>query len=683
MLKINAARKRQDTSPYLLEPNIKTSPGGLRDLHELQWVSLLRYHTNNLEQLFQWGRLTQVEYQNLTQARDFLWRIRNQMHFQNADDQLTVEQQEAVAAWLRFENRRTFMRQYYRMAGVIAEICPRFIREAEPKTLWHRFPSLWRKKKVHPKFYLLHNEIYPDSPHLDLFFEEDQNRLLLFLFAKEHQKAIPGSVLEFLHPLEAMPILSPQATLVFRQLLSKPGGIADTLRKMHQTQVLWQIIPEYARIHCLVQDSLSHFFTTDEHSFRAVEEAENLARESGPFGAMYAEIRRKDILHLALLLHDVGKGLEGDHSQIGSEVAKTVSQRLGLTEEELTLLTFLVHHHLLFSNVAFYRDFTNEPILLKFAREVGRPETLKMLLILTYADIRAVAPGAWNSWKGDLLLKLYNETQAILSGEELDTKKEETTLLRLEEATKGVYPDTWRSPVLKALTPRYLSAIPLPKIEADLSALYRLPQKPVQVTAQYDPDSKVTEYTLYTMDAPGLFSKMTGVLAARGLNIISAHIFTHYNGMVVDLFSVTNPDTQGPPSPEEIEAISSDIQTVLEGNETIPDLFLKRRRYAIHNPRVNPLSPLKVEVDNESSHFFTIIDIFAPDFPGLLYRIAKTIFELGLSVYFARIATRLDQIVDVFYVQEAQQEKVTLLERIKTIKSHIEAEIKTTLGTDG
>jgi len=671
--KVNS--NKEDVGPYLSEPNIKTSPGGLRDIHRMKWVALPRYRTNSLSKLYQLGRLTTLEYQGLTEARNFLWRIRNELHFRNTDDQLTTERQEEIAAFTHFESRREFMRHYYRMAGTIADVTSSFIRVATPKTPWQRFVARFQKKRIDPDFYLSQDALFPSVSNLDQFFEQDENLLRLFLVAKDHKKIIHSSVMEVLQQLKVYsgeaPALSPQSGEIFRRLLSKPGGITATLRIMHQTRVLWRIIPEFSRIDCLMQESRSHFFTTDEHTFRAISAAEQLLHEPGPIGKIYAEIQRKDILHLALLLHDIGKGQGEDHSAYGAAVANAVSHRLGYVEEECTLLTFLVHQHLLFSEVAFYRDFTNEPILLTFARAVGRPETLKMLLVLTCSDIQAVAPGMLTSWKEEMLLKLYDEALVILSGEGMETTGIEIIRSRLHEASRGKYPEVWHADVARALNPRYLAVTPLEKIKGDISALFRLLTEPIQVVARYDDDRKTTEYTLYTIDVPGLFLTMTGVLAARGLSILGAQVFTHDNGMVVDTFSVEDPNTHGPPPPKWIEAISQDMKRVLGGVETIEALFKKGQRYPHGAARAGTSLPAQVEVDNESSHLFTIIDIFAPDLSGLLYKIAKILFDLGLSVHSAKISTRLDQIVDVFYVQGPSLVKITDPEEIQKIKSRL------------
>ncbi len=678
-------RREYGATPYLLEPNLKQSPGGLRDLHHLKWVALARYRTNQLAQLFQWGLLSNPEYSSLMTAQDFLWRIRNHLHFMagKASDHLTIELQEEVARFLHLENRRELMRQYYILTGRISEISQRFIRDAFPVSRWERWSRSWKTRQVFPGFRISFGELTTEHPNPYQFFEKDENILRLFLLAKEHSARIADSLLEVLSQLAEQSKeapLSPDAFLLFREILSKPGRIAETLRIMHRTHILWRIIPEFSHVNRLVQESRSHFYTVDEHSFRAVEEAEHLLDEEGPIKKIYSAISRKDLLHLALLLHDVGKGIEGDHSRIGAEIAERVGTLFKYNQEERSLLTFLVRRHLVLSEVALYRDFSNEPVLLQFAKEVARPETLKKLFVLTCADIRAVGPGTWTSWKGELLLKLYEEALQILAGEESDPEDQKVASIvsKLQEAVQGKYPTVWLEETVPALTPRYLLITPFDKILIDLAALFRLLINPVQIEARYLSEPGVTEYTFYTYDAitPGLFSKMAGVLAAKGLQIMAAQVFTQSNGTVVDTFQVVDPDYPGAVPPERIAAITGEVQAVLTGKETIESLFVKGHRFRLQKEAQPAYQPVRVELDNDSSHKFTIIDIFAPDRRGLLYLIAKTIFELGLSVHSAKIATRLDQIVDVFYVQGPDQGKMTDPDKMREVKTRLTDQIE-------
>ncbi len=690
LTQLNAGREKgyqeYGSTPYLLEPNIKQSPGGLRDLHYLKWAALVRYQTGSLPHLHQWGLLSDRERATLSTAQDFLWRIRNQLHFHDgkASDHLTVELQEEMAPVFHYGHRRDLMRQYYILTGGVSEIARHFIQDAFPVSRWQRWGRRWRTRRLTPELELVGDEITMRIRNPYPFFSNDENVLRLFLLAQGHSARISGPIIELLHQLadqenkaKERP-LSPESAVLFRLILSRPGGIARVLRVMHQTHVLWKIIPGFSHIHRLLQESRSHAYTVDEHTFRAVEEAEALKEDRGILGQVYAEIHRKDILHLALLLHDIGKGQEGDHCQIGANRAEAVAKQLGYTEDEQALLLFLVRRHLIFSEVALYRDFSNEPVLLQFAKEVAKPETLKKLFVLTCADIRAVGPGTWSGWKGELLFKLYEEALTILAGEVSDPehKKVEEILAKLRQAVKGLYPQVWLDEVLPALTPRYLLLTPYEKIVADLAALFHILIDPIRIEGRYLSDSGMTEYTLYTMDQPGLFAKMTGVLAAKGLQIMSARVFTQANGMVVDAFCVIDPDYAGPVPIDRMADVARDTQNVLTAKETVEDLFRKGERYQQQKERRLPLPPVKIEIDNDSSHVFTIIDIFAGDRRGLLYVIAKTLLMLGLSVHSAKIATQLDQIVDVFYVLGPDHQKVTDPEKMRLVKEKIAERIE-------
>jgi [protein-PII] uridylyltransferase len=409
-------------TPFLIEPNLKESPGGLRDIHFLRWVASARYRTDNLPQIHQWGHLSNIEYTSLKTAQDFLWKVRNHLHFIDgkASDHLAIDLQEKVAPFFNFKDRREFMRQYYIETGRIFEISRRFIREAAPVSRYQKWRRAWNTRQIAPGFQLVSGEVSIESPKPFHFLEEDKNVVQLFLYAKEYSARVADSLLEVICQIsekkQETPLAS-DAVPLFRKLLLKPGHIARTLRTMHRTRFLWRIIPEFSRVHCLVQESPSHAFTVDEHSIRTLEEGEGLLDEEGLLRDIYSGIRKKDILHLALLLHDIGKGKGEDHSRIGAEVAEEAATLLGYDGEEKALLVFLVRRHLIFSEVALYRDFSNEPILLEFTKEVASPNTLRNLLILTVADIRAVGPGRWTSWTSDLLTKLYREALVLLAGE--------------------------------------------------------------------------------------------------------------------------------------------------------------------------------------------------------------------------------------------------------------------------
>lgn len=682
-----ASRLEYGATPYLLEPNLKQSPGGLRDIHHLKWVASARYHTHHLPQVHQWGHLSNIEYASLVEGQDFLWKIRNHLHFMagKASDHLTIDLQEEIAPFFDLKDRRGLMRSYYMQTGRILEIAKRFTRETVSSGRVGRWRRSWKTRQVAPGFQVFSGEIGIQSEKPFQFFDDDANMLRLFLLAKTHTVRIADAVLEVIYQIseEKRDIpLSAAAISLFKTLITEPGGIAESLRMMHRVRLLWRIIPEFSAVNCLVQESRSHTFTVDEHSFRAVEAAEQFLHEEGPLQEIYLGTPRKDLLHLAILLHDIGKGGTEDHSTRGADVAKTVVARLSYSEKEQKQLVFLVQKHLMFSEIALYRDFTDEPVLHQFVERVQDLDALRKLFILTCADIRATAPEMLTDWKKELLLKLYKESSSLLNGKVStpETKKVAAITEKIFKTLQGKYPESWLRELLLTLIPRYYLITPFEKVVLDIDALSRLPKKNIQIETRFLSDQGVTEYNLYTYDwmTSGIFSSMVGVLAAKGLHVLAAQVFTHPNGMVIDTFQVIDPDYRKGAPVERVESIVAAIEGVLQGEESVEALLNKSRRFPTKKERAGLTQKeknIRILVDNNSSHTFTVIDIFAPDKRGLLFTIAKVIVSLGLSVHAAKIATRLDQVVDVFYVLGEDQKKITDPETIVLIQDRLKDEI--------
>jgi [protein-PII] uridylyltransferase len=385
-------------------------------------------------------------------------------------------------------------------------------------------------------------------------------------------------------------------------------------------------------------------------------------------------VRRKDLLHLAMLLHDVGKGRGGDHAGAGAVIAAAVARRLGFGEHDARLLVFLVREHLMMEQVALRRDLTDDKVLLRFARTVANAETLRMLFVLTYADIAGVGPGSWTHWKEELLTVLYvRAMDELAGGHEVAAPAERLAAVRTEvaERARGRLSESWVEAQWQVMNERYALATPPETIARHLEWLAELPEGDVRVEVENDPETGTTGYTVLTQDGitPGLFSKIAGVLAAKGLQILRAQVDTRKNGAVVDTFDVVDTFHAGAPPTERLEEVSGAIREVVLGRLTVEELFSRHRRFQPAPPAATPLDPTKVEIDNESSDAFTVVDVFAQDRQGLLYVIARTLWDLGLSVHSSKVATRLDQALDVFYVTDREGRQVTDPERIEEIRS--------------
>ncbi len=677
------------SSIYLVEPNIKEGKGGLRDIHCLQWVSIARYRTYSLSEFHKQGYISKVGYNELLEAQDFLLRIRNELHFHagKAADVLTAEDQWRIANFFGYKDEphrlgvEAFMRDYYRHASHIHDISTRVIEKAIPSQLWKQGLDFIASRHVKPCFVLTKDTIHVPEYHQEIFFSDMKNVISLFYLALVHNLSVSTHTMSMLYRNSDRVAndlyLSPEINKIFRSILSWPQGIAAILRQMHKVKVLQKLIPEFEKISCHASYDYYHKYTVDEHSFLAVQIAEELKYAHGYIPKVYREIKRKDILHLALLLHDIGKGGTDHHSIVGAGIAERVAVQLGFSSEETHLLVFLIRNHLIMSLIAFRRDLSEDKVILLFAREVARPEILKKLFVLTYSDIKAVGPDTWNEWKENLLTDLYYKTMEELSGTRA-IYSEEDLISRIKkdigEKLCLIYPPDWLDAQLHDMETRYLLITPPEKIMNHLHMINKLKEgKEEQVLVDVSTDKGIVEFTVYTYDhiTPGLFSKIAGVLAAAGYNILVAQVCTTKQGIVVDTFQTQDPYPEGVSSLLRQATVQKHISEVLTGTATVEYLFEK---YANKRPKKRAIptaASTQVEIDNESSDEATIIDIFAADKQGLLYIITKNIYELGLSVYSSKIATHVDQIVDVFYVKDLSGNKIMDAERIAAIKQRL------------
>jgi len=675
---------------YLLEPNIKKTKGGLRDLHLLQWVGMAKYQAATLQDLADRGILAHQDYMALVEARDFLWKIRALLHLEagRAQEILSFEEQVRLAREFGFHDQahllavEQFMQVYYRQTTGIYDRCVRFLDRSQGQSFWNRMKGWWPRTLGNGCFCTSGSNL--SVPREKLFEVLNDPGRLLDLFKLSQEKGLPidGAILEEIHRhMETVSddvFCSPSASQAFRDILSGPRLVAQTLASMHQARVLEKLVPAFARVRGLMQFNQYHKYTVDEHSLFTVKEVERLGYQDGIFHDVYQEIHRKDLLHLAALLHDIGKGLPEDHSEVGRDIARDMAFRMRFDPQESRTLEFLVYHHLLMANTAFRRDPYDAKVLLKFSRAVGTPELLRKLLILTAADIAAVGPGTLTKWKESLLVELFLRTLPEVSGgrEAIEVTKSITDIAKevlvlwdqkelANPATDGNSVHThsqkaWVEEQLGKFPLRYLAGTPRDRMVDHLHALMRLPETSPLVESAYHADLQVCEYTLIAQDhmTPGIFMNVTGVLAAMGLHILDAQIITRNDGIVIDSFYVEDPDFNGPPTDLKRQKVAKSIIDVLCGHDSVAEISQRSHRLSLNRPF--PISPkvADVQIDQETSDQFTIIDVFAEDRQGLLSVIARTLFDLGLSIHAARIATRLDQVVDVFYVTGPHGEKI-------------------------
>jgi [protein-PII] uridylyltransferase len=699
---------------YLLEPNIKKSPGGLRDVHLLRWVALLRFSSAELRDFPPY--LRKPEAAAVQSCREWLLRIRNELHFhaRAAQDVLTLDEQVRVAQWLGYEDAggllavERFMQSYYQRTGQLHEAVTRFLERCAPRS---RVRAAVRKllvRHVEAHFLTDGERIWIDPRSEAAVLASAELLLRLFELARGYSVQVAEEALEAIRAAVPDCEMTLDARRFFLHMLASPPGLGELLRNLHRVGLLSRMLPEFEHARCLIQFNEYHKYTVDEHSIRAVESAVARLEDAGMLGRTYRELHRKEILHLAILLHDLGKGYGEDHCEVGRRLAVSAAAEFGLSEEATRMLVLLVHQHLFMAQIAFRRNPADPSTLVQFARAVATPEVLRMLYVLTAADTEAVAPGNWTAWKESLLSDLYvRAVEELTDSSPAAEEPQRVEAMRrdLADELADTFPRDWLQAQLEAMPGAYLLDTPPARVAGHLRILQQMdlssaapppqasdvtceerppstvaapcvsirangdsagvartnegscaPSRRVCVQSEFLPETGASVYTVFTRDdlTPGIFSKIAGVLAAAGLQIISAQVITRSDAVVLDTFTGIDLDYAGEPPIARRSEIAHRIEEVLLGRLNVESLFRTRMSAG----RSIPAGPSKVEIDNESSDRFTIVEVFAEDRQGLLYVITRTLLELGLSVHSARISTHLDQAVDAFYITTREGEKL-------------------------
>lgn len=686
---------------YLLEPNVKRSRGGLRDLQLFRWTAMVRYGTAEFDQLAAQGILAPEDFLALSQALEFLLRLRNELHFHaaKASDVLDRSEQVRIAALWGYPGEvgllpvEQFMREYFRHTERVSHLVTGFLAKARGPRPWSTLGAKMFGRRISGGYSVGPGGIVAGKKALQKLRGSLVEILRLLHLASLHDAPIhpeTWAVVRAAAPrLPRDPEIPEEARQLFRSLLSQPVRLGELLRALHEVALLEYFIPAFSHARGLLQFNQYHKYTVDEHCLRAVEQATELLAAEGPLGRVYRGIERKAALHLALLLHDLGKGLEEDHCERGLRIARQTAQRLHLDPEEAEIVAFLVHKHLRMNHLAFRRDTSDEHLVVQFAVEVGSPELLQMLYVFTAADLGAVGPDAWTGWKAEVVTDLYHRAMQTLAGESPSTSRGEYYEQRRREVRESLALDgeesdeqrQWFLRHIDLLPASYLNSTSPDQIAEDLRLLAALGPREVKVHGCYQPDTRTVQFTIGTTEdvAPGIFHRLTGALTSQGLEILSAQIHTLADLLVLDRFWVVDPDFAGPPPPERLEQIHRALVDSLLNPAESPKF---RRTWSVGGS-VRPThahAQDRVLVDNHTSRDYTVLDIFTVDRRGLLYAITRTLFELGYSVWRAKIGTYLDQVVDVFYVTDQQGHKVEDPAKLQSTRERLLEVLQSTKG---
>jgi [protein-PII] uridylyltransferase len=692
---MKARREKYGSTVYLLEPNLKEGEGGLRDLQTAMWVARVKYKFSDSKELIIKGILGEDELESYHAALDYLWRIRNELHYFNGrkNDQLSFDAQVHLAAFFGYRGRgRTlavedFMRDYYRHANRVEH----FTSSLVSRCIWRDEGALkilgyFVRRPVGDGCFVLKGElIIPD----ETIVEANPPVLMrIFELAQKHavqlNMRVKGLIRKNLHLVNDKFRRNREVNQSFMNILRAPKDVTETLRLMHHLEFLNCFIPEMEHIYCKVQHDIYHIYTVDIHTLFAVEEAEKMlngtSKELLPFPCeIAAQIGKPELLILAVLFHDIGKGEGGGHAEKGAAMIPTIARRMGLSREDSERLAFLVRQHLIFAHISQRRDLHDENMIVQFARQMETSENLKMLLLLTIADVRAVGSEVWTSWKSLLFQELYEKAFNVLErGDfhlEASSERVKAVIKRITEKLEDEFPPARVREELKAMPVRLLLSNNLPVITDHARMLITLEEGDVLMQLTHEPASGYSDFTICAHDMPGLFSRITGVMAANGVNILGAQINTSRNGKVLDILQVNSPQGMLITDQQRWQKVEAEMRLAIHGEVKVTDLVARRQRPTLLTSRPIPRFATRVEIDNEVSADYTVIDIYTHDKVGLLYLITSTLTRLGLYIGVSKISTKVDQVADVFYVRDIFAQKITSADKLAEITAQLKTAI--------
>jgi [protein-PII] uridylyltransferase len=687
--------RRAGQSRYLVEPNVKDGKGGLRDVHTLFWIAKYVYRVHKPDELIEQGVFDREEYKQFRRAEDFLWAVRCHMHFVmgRAEERLSFDIQREIAVRLGYtahpgmRDVERFMKHYFLIAKDVGDLTAILCagleeRQAKPVPVLDRVMARFKPR---PRSVVLDSEDFVvDNNRIniadaDAFQRDPINLIRIFALAQKHNLAF--------HP-EAMRAAKRSLKLIdqdlrddktanalFYEILTSEGAEV-VLRRMNEVGVLGRFVRAFGRIVAMMQFNMYHHYTVDEHLLRCIGILADIEAGGSEEFALASELMRtiqkphRNLLYVALFLHDIAKGRVEDHSIAGARIARRFCPRLGLSAGETDIVAWLVEQHLVMSTIAQSRDLSDRKTIENFATVVQSLERMKLLLILTAADIRAVGPGVWNSWKAQLLRTLYYETEPVLTGGFSEVNRQKRVEMaqaelrhELKDWGKGEL-DTY----ITRHYPAYWLKVDLPHKVSHANFLKSAQEAGRAVTTGvgFDTARGVTELTVLAPDHPRLLSVIAGACAAAGANIVDAQIFTTTDGLALDTIAVSREFEHNEDEARRALRIADSIERALRGELRLPEIMAKRtaRKARLKAFAIEP----EVMLNNQWSNRFTVVEVTGLDRPGLLYELTTTLSKLNLNIASAHVATFGERVVDVFYVTDLLGAQLTSPSRQAAIK---------------
>lgn len=680
---------RHGNSAAMQEPHVKNGCGGLRDHQNLLWMAAVKLGYRTLAELQNHGHLVTRDLKLLEEAYDFLLRTRNELHYgaSSAADVLTALVKPAVATGLGYTERSPrlrvehFMRDYYtharnvylitRMLEQRLALVPSPVRGL--RALWGRRPPQPAAQLV-DGFRIVGQQL--NAPSLTIFGEDPNRIIRAFLYAQQRGLTLHPDLVQMLRQIVQEGKVNgsfardPGVHATFLEILAQRGNVAPMLRAMHEVGFLGRLIPEFGRMTNLVQHEFYHQYAVDEHTLVTLSKLDQVAGATelpySNYTPLLQQIERPEVLYLALLLHDSGKAFPGrPHETVGSELAIRTARRLHLDGTTTHTLRKLIELHLEMVKVSQRRDLEDDAVIEQMANEVQNADTLTMLTLHTFADSMGTSDTLWNGFKDSLLRHLYHKTRAKLSGGPEFIRAIEKQRRLLREQVAQMLPRTFVPDEINAhfegMPDRYFVIHDARAITRDLTLAHRFMH--LQLTEadralepailwHDEPDRGYAAVHVCTWDRPGLFSKLSGTLAAAGLNILAAQIFTRDDGIVLDDFYVVDARTAKLPESHVRQRLEKLVIDVLARGLDPARAIAKAQQYAPLYRAIGESFPTSVHFDNLESKDYTIIDVEAEDRVGLLFTLASTLHELDLDIRFAKVVTEKGAAIDTFYVTD-------------------------------
>jgi [protein-PII] uridylyltransferase len=689
--------RRAGQSRYLVEPNVKDGKGGLRDLHTLFWIAKYVYRVREPEELIERGVFDRDEYKLFRRCEDFLWSVRCNMHFLSgrAEERLSFDIQRDIAVRLGYtahpglKDVERFMKHYFLTAKHVGDLTAILCSgleelQAKPAPVLSRViarlrPSPARKKLSGTDDFVIDNNRI-NIARADVFRRDPVNLIRLFWLAQKHNLAFHPEAMRAatrsLKLIDKSVRENKEANRLFLEILTSKHDAETVLRRMNEAGVLGAFVHAFGRIVAMMQFNMYHHYTVDEHLLRCIGVLNEIERGGKPEFSLASELiktiqpQHRAVLCVALFLHDIAKGRVEDHSLAGARLARRLGPRFGLSAADTELVAWLVEVHLVMSTVAQSRDLSDRKTIENFAAVAQSLERLKLLTILTTADIRAVGPGVWNGWKAQLLRTLYYETEPVLTGGFSEVNRAQRVAMAQEEfrAELAGWPARTLQAYVERLYPAYWLKVDLAHKLAHARFVRETEDagRTLATSVGFDAARGVTELTVFAPDHPWLLSIIAGACALAGANIVDAQIYTTTDGLALDTIAVSREFEHDEDEARRAARICDAIEKAVRGQLKLPDVVAKRA------PPKGRLKAFAIEpevtINNQWSNRYTVVEVTGLDRPGLLYELTTTLSKLNLNIASAHVATFGERVVDVFYVTDLLGAQIAMPLRQSAIK---------------